>query len=294
MNKSEIQKEVSVIEQEMTQSDFWNNKELAKQKIKKLQNLKDEIQGFGKYDRGNAVVTIFSGAGGDDAEDWSRMLLEMYMSFSDKNSYKINFIDENQNPNGGYRSVTFEVTGKNVYKNLKNESGVHRLVRISPFNSNGKRQTSFSMVEVIPRMEKSDKEVDILDDEVEVEYTKSSGPGGQNVNKRETAVRVTHKETGISVISSNQRSQLQNHEQALEILKGKLYKLKKEQEDKKQDGMSISKNTSAEWGSQIRSYTLHPYQLVKDHRNNIETSNVYDILGGDLDMFISSMKDDKI
>lgn len=290
MNKENINKEIYEIEQEMIAVDFWNNPAEAQLRIKKLQELKDELEGFGKYDRGNAVVTIFSGVGGDDAEDWSRMLMEMYMGFVDKKGYKINFIDENKNPNGGYRSVTFEVVGKQAYKNLKNESGVHRLVRISPFNSNGKRQTSFSMVEVIPKLEKSDESVKISNDDITVEYTRSSGPGGQNVNKRETAVRIVHKESGISVLSSNQRSQLQNQEQAMEILKGKLYILRKEEDEKKQAGMSISKTTSAEWGSQIRSYVLHPYQMVKDHRNNTETSNVQSVLGGEIDLFIESMR----
>jgi len=290
MNKDETQKQISEIEAEMLKPDFWNNPAEAQQKIQKLQELKDELEGFGKYDRGNAIATIFAGVGGDDAEDWSRMLLEMYMGYADKAGYKINFIDENKNANGGYRSVTFEIVGKEAYKNLKNESGVHRLVRISPFNSNGKRQTSFSMVEVVPKMTISDKEVDIPEDQLEIEYTKSSGPGGQNVNKRETAVRIVHKETGLSVLSSNQRSQQQNKEMALEILKGKLYNLKKEQEEKKEAGFSISKNTSAEWGSQIRSYVLHPYQMVKDHRTNTETSNVDNVLSGEIDLFIESMR----
>lgn len=290
MLKSEIQNKISEIEQEMLLPDFWNNPDAAQKKIKKLQELKDELAGFGRYDRRNAVVTIFSGAGGDDAEDWSRMLLKMYMGYANRAGYKINFIDENQNPNGGYRSVTFEIVGDLAYKNLKNESGVHRLVRISPFNANGKRQTSFSMVEVIPKMEKSDNEIPLADDEIEIEYTKSSGPGGQNVNKRETAVRIVHKETGISVLASNQRSQQQNKEQALEILKGKLYTLKKEQQEKREAGLSISKTTNAEWGSQIRSYVLHPYQMVKDHRTKVETSNVDSVLSGEIDLFIESMR----
>jgi peptide chain release factor 2 len=290
MSKDETQKQITEIEQEMMMPDFWNNKDIAQQKIKKLQELKDELEGFGKYDRGNSIITIFSGAGGDDAEDFTSMLLKMYMGYADKNNYRINFIDENQNPNGGYRSVTFEVEGKESYKNLKNESGVHRLVRISPFNANGKRQTSFSMVEVIPKMEKSDSEVEIPEDEIEIEYTKSSGPGGQNVNKRETAVRIVHNETGLSVLSSKQRSQAQNQEKALEILKGKLYTLRKKQEADKQAGMSVSKSTSAEWGSQIRSYVLHPYQMVKDHRTNTETSDVSKVLGGEIDLFIESMR----
>jgi peptide chain release factor 2 len=288
--KANIKTEIEEIEKEMLLPDFWNDSAAAQQKIKKLQELKDELEGFGKYDKGNAVVTIFSGVGGDDAEDWSAMLLNMYMKYADRKNYKINFIDENQNSNGGYRSVTFEMIGKAAYGNLKNESGVHRLVRISPFNSAGKRQTSFSMVEVVPHFEKNDNSIKINDDELEIEYTKSSGPGGQNVNKRETAVRIVHKPTNISVLSSNQRSQIQNKEKALEILKGKLYTLQKENEEKKQDSMAVSKNTNAEWGSQIRSYVLHPYQMVKDHRTNTETSNVDAVLNGDIDLFITTMQ----
>jgi peptide chain release factor 2 len=290
VKKEEIQKEISQIEKDMLQSDFWNNPDQAQQKIKKLQELKDELEGVGKYDKRNAVITIFSGAGGDDAEDWSRMLLEMYMNYATSKNYKVNFIDENQNPNGGYRSVTFEIEGKYAYANLKNESGVHRLVRISPFNANSKRQTSFSMVEVIPKMQKTDSDIQIPEEDLDTEYTKSSGPGGQNVNKRETAVRIVHKPTNISVLSSNQRSQAQNKDTALEILKGKLFALKQEQEQQQQAGLSISKTTSAEWGSQIRSYVLHPYQMVKDHRSNTETSDVKGVLNGKIDLFIESMR----
>lgn len=288
--KDKIQAEISKIEEDMCQPDFWNDKDLAQSKIKKMQDLKDELQGLGKYDKGNAIITIFSGAGGDDAEDWTRILLNMYLKYADKNNYKVDFIDENQNDQGGYRSVTFEIVGKKAYGNLKNESGVHRLVRISPFNSAGKRQTSFSMVEVVPPFEKMDNSIKISDDELEIEYTKSSGPGGQNVNKRETAVRVIHKPTKISVLSSNQRSQIQNKEKALEILKGKLYTLKQEQTKEEQDNIAISKRTSAEWGSQIRSYVFHPYQMVKDHRNNIETSNVDSVLDGNIELFLTELK----
>ncbi len=286
-NKDKIKIEIDQIEQDMMSPNFWEDKILAQGKIKKLSTLKSELAGFGKYDSGNAVVTIFSGAGGDDAEDWSRMLLDMYLKFADRKNFKINFIDENQNPNGGYRSVTFEIIGKNVYKILKNESGVHRLVRISPFNSNGKRQTSFSMVEVVPQFDKTDQSISLNEEDLEIEYTKSSGPGGQNVNKRETAVRIIHKPTNLSVLSCNQRSQIQNKEKALEILKGKIYLLKQKQQSENQSDLAISKNTDATWGSQIRSYVLHPYKLVKDHRNEVETSNVDAVLNGDLDIFIN-------
>lgn len=291
MNKEEINLRIAQIEQLMQSPDFWQDKNQAQNLIKELQQLKDSLAGFGKYDRGGAVITIFSGAGGDDAEDWSKILLEMYLKYAEKQNYQINFIYENQNDNGGYRTVVFEVLGKNVYGNLKNESGVHRLVRISPFNSAGKRQTSFSLVEVLPIFEKNDQTIIINPDELNIEYTKSSGPGGQNVNKRETAVRVTHLPTNLSVLASNERSQAQNKEKALEILKGKLYNLRKAEQEADQSSMSIAKNTNAEWGSQIRSYVFHPYKMVKDHRTDTETSDVDSVLSGGIDLFIEAMKE---
>ena len=272
------------------QADFWNDKNLAQSKIREMQDLKDSLAGIGKYDKGNAVVTIFSGVGGDDAEDWSAILLNMYSKYAEKHNYLVNFLYENKNDNGGYRTATFEIVGKNAYGNLKHESGVHRLVRISPFNASAKRQTSFSMVEVIPQFDHNDDTVKISPDEIDVEFTKASGPGGQNVNKRETAVRVVHKATKLSAFVSNERSQAQNKEKAMEILKGKLFALRKTEEEAHQSGMSISKTTSAEWGSQIRSYVMHPYKMVKDHRTKVETSDINGVLAGEIDMFIDSMK----
>jgi len=290
MNKELIQKEISDIETSMAAPDFWSDKTRAQAMIKRLQELKDSADGLGKYDRGDAVVTIFSGAGGDDAEDWSSMLLKMYSKYAEHNGYGINILYSNQNTNGGFRTITFEVNGKNAYGNLKNESGTHRLVRISPFNANSKRQTSFSMVEVIPQLDKADETVKIPPDELEIESAKASGPGGQNVNKRETAVRIVHIPTKLSVFVSNERSQAQNKEKALEILRGKLYALRKIEEEKKVAGMSVSKTSTAEWGSQIRSYVLHPYKLVKDHRTKVETSDIDGVLSGEIDIFIESMK----
>lgn len=288
--KQAVKDEIAQIEQDMLEPDFWQDKNVAQTKIRRLQELKDTLLGQDKYDRGAATITIFAGVGGDDAEDFTRMLLDMYLRYSEKNGHTINFLYENRNDDGGYRTVTFDVVGKNAYGNLKYESGVHRLVRISPFNSAGKRQTSFAMVEVLPHFEKSDTTVQIGPDEIEVEFTKASGPGGQNVNKRETAVRITHKETGLSVFVSNERSQAQNREKALDMLRGKIFALQKEKDASKIDGASISKTQTAEWGSQIRSYVLHPYKMVKDHRTNTETSNVDAVLAGDLEKFITAMK----
>ncbi len=290
MNKELIQKEIAEIETAMAAADFWSDKTRAQSLIKRLQELKDSADGLGKYDKGNAVVTIFSGAGGDDAEDWSAMLFKMYSKYAEKNNYGINVLYSNQNSNGGFRTITFEVLGKNAYGNLKNESGTHRLVRISPFNANSKRQTSFSMVEVIPQFDKTDETIKIPPNELEIESAKSSGPGGQNVNKRETAVRIVHTPTKLSVFVSNERSQAQNKEKALEILKGKLYALRRIEDEKNVAGMSVSKTSTAEWGSQIRSYVAHPYKLVKDHRTGVETSDISGVLDGEIDIFIESMK----
>ncbi len=287
-DKSLIENRIAEIEQLMLNGDFWQNKDLAQKTLKELDELRDGLAGVEKYDHNNALINIFAGAGGEDAEDWVRMLLEMYIKFSDIRKWQINFLDENQNSNGGFRSVTFEIVGKDVYGSLKHESGVHRLVRKSPFNAAGKRQTSFAMVEVLPEF-KSD-EFKIKDDELEIQFTKSSGPGGQNVNKRETAVRIIHKPTGISAFVSNERSQAQNKEKAMELIRGKIYTLLEKQKKSEISELSVSKSTEATWGNQIRSYVLHPYKLVKDHRNKTETSDVEGVLSGKIDLFIEAMK----
>ncbi|KND48676.1 MAG: peptide chain release factor 2 [Parcubacteria bacterium C7867-005] len=287
--KEEIQNRINAIEERMTRPDFWNDKDAAQGAIKELQSLKDELEGVGKYDKGDAVVTIFSGAGGDDAEDFSGILLQMYLKFFDRKGWNYFVLHKNENDHGGYRNITLEVGGKGVYGTLKNESGVHRLVRISPFNAKQLRHTSFSMVEVIPKFEKPD-EIDIPPDDIRVEYSKSSGPGGQNVNKRETAVRVVHIPTNLAVHVETERSQAQNKERALAMLSAKLYKLQDEERKAKERGMYVSKTTQIEWGSQIRSYVLHPYKMVKDHRTDVEVRDVEKVLDGNLDEFIEAEK----
>jgi peptide chain release factor 2 len=289
----ELARELTRLEGEMNSADFWQNKEKAQATIRRIGELKSEIAGEGKYDSGDAVMTIFSGAGGDDAEDFSGMLLNMYLKFFTKKNYSVSILHENENDHGGYRNVTVEISGKGAYGTLKNESGVHRLVRISPFNAKSLRHTSFSMVEVIPKFEKQkakSEDLEIPETELRVEFSRSSGPGGQNVNKRETAVRVVHIPTNLSAQSDNERSQAQNKEKAISILKGKIYKALEDERVKKEKGMYISKTTSIEWGNQIRSYVLHPYKMVKDHRTGIETSNVDAVLSGDLDEFIEAEK----
>ncbi len=289
MTKEEISQKITDIEADMARSDFWNNKDGAQTKIKELQTLKDELAGVGKYDRGNAIMTIFSGAGGDDAEDFSHILLEMYIKFIEKKGWNFFIIHKHENDHGGYRNITIEIVGANAYGTLKNESGVHRLVRISPFSSKQLRHTSFSMVEVIPKFEKV-HDLEIPDEDLRFEFSRSSGPGGQNVNKRETAVRVVHIPTGLAAHASSERSQAQNREQALQVLRGKLYKKLEEERQSKERGLYVSKTTQIEWGNQIRSYVMHPYQMVKDHRTDVEVRDIEKVLGGDIDEFIEAEK----
>jgi peptide chain release factor 2 len=287
----DIKKEIETLEQEMTTPMFWDDKVKAQNTIKRLNELKDELLGAEKYDKGDAILSILSGAGGDDAEDFSSMLLRMYVKYIEKKGWQVNLIHENKNDVGGYRNISLEVVGKNAYGNLKNESGVHRLVRISPFNAKSLRHTSFSLVEVIPKLEKNNAAIEIPPEDMRIEFSKSGGPGGQNVNKRETAVRIIHIPTNMSVHVSTERSQEQNREKAVEMLKGKLFKKREDDKAKEKAGLSISKTTDIEWGNQIRSYVLHPYKMVKDHRTEIEIRDVDSVLeDGEIDEFIEAEK----
>lgn len=284
---SDIPSRIAALEAAMLAPDFWSNSQRAQAQIKELQELKAEAEGGSKYDRGGAVLTVFAGAGGDDAEDFVGMLYRMYQRYASQRGWSVSILDQNQNDHGGFRSLTYEIDEKSAYGILKNESGVHRLVRISPFGARDIRQTSFALVEVVPKFEKV-TDADIPPGELDIQFAKSGGAGGQNVNKRETAVRVIHLPTNLSVHVTSERSQAQNKEKALAILKGKLYKREEENRKKELKGLSISTTTSIEWGNQIRSYVLHPYKMVKDHRTEVEVRDAEAVFEGDIQVFLDA------
>lgn len=289
-NVNQINDEIDNLESQMSDVNFWNDKEKAKEVINRIKELKEKRDGVNSLDKGNLIMTIIAGAGGDDSEDFALMLLEMYKAYFSSKGFNYTVLHSNVNNHGGYRNVTVEVDGKFAYGLLKNESGVHRLVRISPFNANAKRHTSFALVEVLPKLSGVER-VDLNKEDLKIETSKSSGPGGQNVNKRETAVRIVHIPTNISVSVSTERSQEHNKQKALEILESKLFKLEEEKKKAELEGRQISKTTEIEWGNQIRSYVLHPYKMIKDHRTGIETSDIENVLEkGQLEAFIEAEK----
>lgn len=311
----------------MQESSFWNDSAKAQEWAAELGNLKGEVAEWeelelkgqllaessesertaqwpsfekqvkqlrirtvfsGKYDRGDALLEIFSGAGGVDAQDWAGMLLRMYQRYADRQSFKFKVLDQSWGEQQGIKSVTTEVRGPFAYGYLKRESGVHRLVRISPFSAKNLRHTSFALVEVLPLME-GRIDLKIKPEDLKIDTFRSSGPGGQNVNKLETAVRVTHLPTGLTVAVQSERSQSQNREKAMAVLYSRLIKLMEEKEIAEVAKLkSLQEPGGIEWGSQIRSYVLHPYKLVKDHRTETESHHPEAVLDGELEEFIES------
>ena len=254
------------------------NKEIEKLNLLLLLN--------GPYDSKDCIFEIHSGAGGTEACDWANMIYRMYLRWCEQKKYKVELLDIQYGEEAGIKSVSFRVKGKNAYGYLKNEKGVHRLVRLSPFDSNNRRHTSFASAEVTPEIE-VDNSIEIDDKDLKIDVYRSTGAGGQGVNTTDSAVRITHLPTKIVVTCQNERSQIQNKEEAMRVLKSKLLMMKLEQQEKEMQEVK-GDQLNIEFGSQIRSYIMHPYSLVKDHRTNVETSDVNRVLDGDLDLFIES------
>lgn len=253
----------------------------------RLESLEIMVLLDGKYDSLGAILEIHSGAGGTEACDWANMLYRMYTRWCEKHGFHIEEINNEAGDEAGIKSVMAFITGKNAFGYLKCERGVHRLVRISPFDSNSRRHTSFASVEVTPLFDGNDVDVEIKESDIKIDVYRSSGAGGQHVNKTESAVRITHLPTGNVVTCQNERSQIQNKERAMEVLKNKLYQLEIQKREEQMKEMK-SDMKKIDFGSQIRSYVMHPYSLVKDHRTNVENTNVEAVLDGDLDLFINT------
>jgi len=270
-----------------------DDEESANEIIQTIREVENQIDDYnmkvllsGDYDKNNAILTLHVGVGGTDANDWTEMLLRMYTRWCEKQGYSIETMDLLPGDEAGIKSVTLKVTGEYAYGYLKAEKGIHRLVRISPFNANGKRQTSFASMEVLPELTK-EQDIDIKSDDLRIDTYRSGGAGGQHVNKTDSAVRITHLPTGIVVQCQNERSQFANKDTAMEMLKSKLVELKERAHKEKIEDLTGELKDMG-WGSQIRSYVFHPYSMVKDHRTNVETSNVSAVMDGEIDIFINA------
>ncbi len=252
-----------------------------------VEKLELEILFTGPYDSGNALLEVNSGAGGTDSQDWAAMLERMYVRWADENGFQCEILDESSGEEAGIKNVTMAIHGANAYGLLYGEKGVHRLVRLSPFDSAHRRHTSFAQVEVLPEAAEDDPQIQISAEDLKIDVFRSSGAGGQNVQKNSTAVRITHIPTGMVVACQNERSQLQNKENAMRVLRSRLLEIAREAHERQLAELR-GEYTKTEWGSQIRSYVLHPYQMVKDHRTEFETGNTQAVLNGDLNGFMQS------
>ncbi len=266
--------------------------EMAKEIETETQALEERVEQLrlatmlkGEYDHNDAILSLHAGAGGTEAQDWTQMLYRMYTRYCEKKGYEIKLLDLLEGDEAGIKSVSFEVSGEDVYGYLKAEKGVHRLVRISPFDASGRRHTSFASLDVMPVIE-NDDDIEINMDDLRIDTYRSSGAGGQHVNKTESAIRITHLPTGVVVQCQNERSQIQNRETAMKMLKSKLLEIREREQAEKQAEIAGDMK-KIEWGSQIRSYVFHPYSMVKDHRTGAETGNIQSVMDGDLDMFIT-------
>lgn len=287
--ETRVQDNMDLLELSEAENDVGMIQEIAESTetlAHRLARLEFELVLSGRYDQRPAIVAVHAGAGGTEAQDWAQMLLRMYLRWAERRGFKTEILEETPGEEAGIKSVTFEVRGPYAYGYIKAERGVHRLVRLSPYDAAHRRHTSFALVEVLPEPEEAAK-IQINPDDLRIDVFRSSGAGGQNVQKNSTAVRVTHLPTGIVVTCQNERSQLQNRETALKILAARLAEIEEEKRETEQARLK-GEHVEAGWGNQIRSYVLHPYNLVKDHRTNEETSNSMAVLDGELDSFMES------